>query len=506
MTDCYATRTQKIGEILFDRGLLSDEQIAVIMSSQKKSHSLFGKISVAKGFLKEKDLLLVLAELYHSPMVDMEFLFIKDETLHSLEVELAQSCVAVPFFMDNQRVKIAIADPGDVRAIDKLRSAFRNRSVAFYIAKESEILKFIEIMKYNRDSTQKDPLLLLNKIIFDAIESNASDIHFEPSENLIVRVRFRIDGVLHIVQTLDFEPWKRIQAKLKLITNLNISENRRPQSGHTRIYLAGRMVDLRISTHPDVNGENFAVRIFDLSSGVKPLRQLAFSSADLLWLKKIISFPSGIFIIAGPTGSGKTTTLYSLLQEINTPLLNIMTLEDPVEYQIEGIKQLELSEDGLLSFSDGVRSVLRQDPDIMLIGEIRDEETAATAVRASLTGRLVLTTLHAATPLEGLRRLMDLGLKMSDFLPSLIGIFSQRLVRYRIKKSKNGGAQYHDRFPLTEYIYFSDELKKKLLTDEDLAQCPVDKTFHSSAMDAIRHKLTDPEEIKRVFGDGCIQI
>jgi type IV pilus assembly protein PilB len=282
------------------------------------------------------------------------------------------------------------------------------------------------------------------------------------------------------------------------MANLNITENRRPQSGHTRIYLAGKTIDLRISTHPGIFGENFVVRIFDLSDGVASLSQLGFPQEDFLWLKRAISFPNGIFLIVGPTGSGKTTTLYSLLKEINSFSVNIMTLEDPVEYQIEGIKQLDLREEGILSFSDGVRSILRQDPDIMLIGEIRDEATAASAIRASLTGRLVMATLHASTPIEGLRRLLDLGLKLSDFVPSMIGIFSQRLARYL----EDG--EYRRRFPLTEYLYFSEELKNNLLEHEDISICKVDKTFRASAKEAIARNLTDWAEIKRIFGDADI--
>jgi type IV pilus assembly protein PilB len=283
---------------------------------------------------------------------------------------------------------------------------------------------------------------------------------------------------------------------LKIISKLDIAESRRPQSGHARIQLAGKAVDLRISTHPGNFGENVAIRIFDLSNGVKSLNELGFANDDLRWLRKVISFPSGIFLVVGPTGSGKTTTLYSLLKEISSIETNVMTLEDPIEYQIEGVKQLELKEGGLLSFADGVRSVLRQDPDVMLIGEIRDEETAAMAVRASLTGRLALATLHAPTPLDGLRRLTDFGLKLSDFIPSLIGIFSQRLVRYC--DGRKG------RFPIVEYIYFSEELKKNLVEIGDISICKARRTFQSSAERALASNLTNICEIERVLGNGDI--
>ena len=408
----------------------------------------------------------------------------------SITYETAAQCAAIPFFIGKKCVKIALADPGDLRAIDIVNRYFSHKKVDFFVAKESEILRFLEIMKCNAENIEKDPLLLLNKIIFEAVESKASDIHFEPSENL-VRIRIRVDGVLHVLKTTDLDSWLRMKSKLKLISNLNITEKRRPQSGHTRIYLAGKTIDLRISTHPGIFGEDFVIRIFDLSNGINSLLELGFSHEDFLWLKRAISFHSGIFLIVGPTGSGKTTTLYSLLKEINSSSINIMTLEDPIEYQIEGIRQLDLREEGILSFADGVRSILRQDPDVILVGEIRDEATAATAVRASLTGRLVLATLHAATPVEGIRRLMDLGLHMSDFVPSLIGIFSQRIVRRLVNDSYSG------RFPLTEYIYFSEELKKNLLEREDISICKVDKTFQDSCKKALANNFTDLKDLPR---------
>ncbi|MDR2106993.1 MAG: Flp pilus assembly complex ATPase component TadA [Holosporaceae bacterium] len=484
-----------IGEILLNRGLLTKEQISVVVKHQKKTDRLFGQVALGLGFLKEDDLLTVLSELYAAEIVSLEFVYTDKETLMSVPCDTAVACSAVPFFINEECVKIAVADPGNLRAVDAMTAYFKGKKAEFFIAKESEILRFLEIMKCNGENIEKDPLLLMNKIIFDAVEAGASDVHFEPCENL-VRVRIRVDGVLRVLQSVDPDAWMRMKSKLKLISGLNITENRRPQSGHTRIYLAGKTMDLRISVHPGIFGENFVIRIFDLSQGICSLSELGFPDEDLLWLKRVVSFPCGIFLIVGPTGSGKTTTLYSLLKEINSSSVNIMTLEDPVEYRVDGVKQLDLREEGLLSFSDGIRSILRQDPDVMLIGEIRDEATAATAVRASLTGRLVLATLHAATPTEGIRRLSDLGLKLSDFVPSLIGIFSQRLVR------RFGNNGYTGRFPLTEYIYFSEELKKTLIETGDISACRVDKSFKDSSEEALKNNFTDEKEIARVLGNA----
>ncbi len=488
---------KSIGAILLEKNLLTQEQVAVVAKTQKHSDVLFGQLAVYLGFLSEDDLLQVLSELYDIETVSLEFMYIDKKTLMSINYELACSCKAVPFFIDDNQVKIAIADAGDIKAVDALKRHFGNKNIKLFLAKESEILYFSEIIKCNAKCMDDDPLFILNKTIFDALNNKASDIHFEPMEK-IVRIRMRVDGVLNFYKNLDAEAWQRIQSKLKLIANLNITENRRPQSGHTRIYLGGKTVDLRISTHPNIFGESFVIRIFDLSAGIKSLSELGFSFDDFNWLKKVTSFPNGIFLIVGPTGAGKTTTLYSILKEINSPSINIMTLEDPIEYQIEGIRQLDLREEGILSFANGVKSILRQDPDVMLIGEIRDEATALGAIRASLTGRLVLATLHAATPIEGIRRLVDLGLKISDFIPSIIGVFSQRLVRYL----KNG--RYEGRFPITEYLFFSDDIKHKLLNGGSIYDCKPNKDFKTSASEAIKNGLTDLKEINRVLGNADI--
>ena len=488
---------KSIGNVFIDKHLLTKEQVGMILRAQKKENNyLFGQLAVKLGFINEDDLLQVLSEIYAIKSVKMEFLYIPQTTLDLLDKEIAISTLAVPFYSDNRIVKVAISDPGNIRNIDKIIAACKNKKVEFCVAKESEILRFLELIKCNSDDNVKnDPLFLLNKIIFEAIEAKASDIHFEPSENFI-GVRFRIDGILKEITQINFDSWSRIKSKIKIISKMDITENRRAQNGHARIYIAGKTIDLRVATVCGSFGENITIRIFDLSSGIKNLVELGFAKKDFLWLKNIISHPYGIFLIVGPTGSGKTTTLYSLVNEIKSPYINIITLEDPIEYQIEGIRQLELREDGLMSFADGIKAILRHDPDVMLVGEIRDEETAATAIRASLTGRLVLATLHASTPSDALRRLVDLGLKLSDFIPSLLGIFSQRLVRYT-----NGNS---GRFPVTEYMSFSEELKKNLLLTNDVTTCLPTQTFTQSAKQAIDNNLTNKKEIGKIFGNAFI--
>jgi len=485
-----AMTTAKIGAILSEQGVLTEDQISVINSN--KTDALFGQKAVDLGFISEDVLLSALSQIYQIEVVNLEFLYIQKEVLNLLPTTIAVSCQAISFFATPFLVKVAVTDPGDIISIDKIREALPNRKVLFYLAKKSEILHFLESMKNFSLEYENDPLLFLNKIIFEAVEQKSSDIHFETQEKYI-RIRFRIDGVLSTKYQLECKLWEKIRTRLKLISSLDITENRRPQSGHTRIYVGGKTVDLRISTHLGIFGENMVLRIFDLSFGIKSLSELNFSYDDFCWLKNIVSAPHGIFLIVGPTGAGKTTTLYALLKEMDSSNLNIMTLEDPVEYQIEGIRQLDLQDEGILSFADGIKSILRQDPDVILIGEIRDESTAAMAIRASLTGRLVIATLHSASPYEALKRLQDLNLRLSDFLPSLLGCFSQRLVRY-----KNGN-NYQGRFPITEYIAFTDSIKKSLLQDPEYFV--LNRSFKESATIAIHEQLTDIDEIKRVLGN-----
>ncbi|MDR1361585.1 MAG: Flp pilus assembly complex ATPase component TadA [Holosporaceae bacterium] len=489
---------QCLGNILVQKGLLTQKQVEVVLNSQKTRPLLFGQLAVQHKFLGEDDLLQILAKLYSMDSITLEFACVDAAVLGLIDHETALSCLALPFFRKGNHLKIAMADPGDLKALDKIKAIFKNMKTEFFLAKESEILRFIEILRNgSNDIDDNNPLLLLNKIIFDALESGASDIHFEPLETH-VRVRSRIDGLLQQQTSLSFDSWSRIKAKLKLTGKLDITDRHHPQSGHAKISLGGKSVDLRISTHIDKSEESIAIRILDASSGIKSLEELEFPPEDLLWLKKVISFHCGIFLIAGPTGSGKTTTLYSLLKEIDDTSIHIMTLEDPIEYQMDGINQMELRENGLLSFADGVRSILRQDPDVVFIGEIRDEETAHIALRASLTGRLVLASIHASTPLEGIRRLVNLNLKLSDIVPSLIGIFSQRLVR-KIDGGSGTDKKYAGRFPLTEYIYFSEEKKKLLLASGDIYDLQLDKTFAKSSAEAIRRSLTDICEVERVI-------
>lgn len=399
------------------------------------------------------------------------------------------------------KIKIAIANPFNVKTLDNIKKIYNFCDIEFFLTTKSNILDIIELFEHEQQLEKnflppQDPIIFFRNLIFDAIEKDVSDIHIEPEESL-TRIRIRIDGVLQIYSMIANDFNIRLQNRLKLISDLSLTEKRRPQSGSTRINVNDKLIDLRISTHPDICGENFVIRILNHSNGIKNIDTLGFKVKDVAWLKQKIKMPHGIFLIVGPTGVGKTTTLYSLLQTINNETINIMTLEDPVECRISGIKQLDLKEEGMLSFSDGIKSILRQDPDVLLIGEIRDEKTAASALRASLTGRLVLSTLHSPTPISALQRIKDLNIDVYEFLPQIVGIFSQRLVRMKKKNEKN----YEGRFPIVEYLEINERIKKRFIENIFPAKEDLMESFVNCAKNALEDGTTDADEIERILGE-----
>ena len=269
---------------------------------------------------------------------------------------------------------------------------------------------------------------LTDALLADAVGRNASDIHFEP-EAQFLRVRYRIDGVLRAVRSLAKAHWMAILVRLKVMSGMNIAETRAPQDGRVSLSLFGRQIDFRAASHPTIHGENFVLRILDRKSGIVGLDKLGMTEVQLTLLERMLERPEGILLVTGPTGSGKTTTLYSILSHLNNDAVNIMTLEDPVEYPLELTRQTSIAETIKLDFSNGIRSLMRQDPDIILVGEIRDHDTAEMALRAAMTGHQVFSTLHTNSAIGSIARLHDLGIIEEMFASNLIGIIAQRLVR-----------------------------------------------------------------------------
>ena len=375
------------------------------------------------------------------------------EALALLDKETAVRHQVLPILVDEDEIYVAMSDPYDVVALDTLKkflpknlqlkqmvttSAILSDAIdaAYgYASSIKDILDELEEGKEQKDVASLDeseafahPIVrLVNALVFDAVKIGASDLHFEPEDNF-VRLRYRLDGVLFTAQILHKQHWSGISQRLKIMSEMNIADKLTPQDGRFHMNIGGREADFRVSSLPTVHGENIVLRVLDKSASIMPLDALGFSDYNMDLIKKATSKPEGIIIVTGPTGSGKTTSLYSMLNEINDVEVNIQTLEDPVEYSLPMIRQTHVRE-GILEFADGIKALLRQDPDIIFIGEIRDQTTAEMALKASMTGHQVFTSLHTNDSFGALPRLLDLGMKPGMLAGAIIAVFAQRLAR-----------------------------------------------------------------------------
>jgi type II secretory ATPase GspE/PulE/Tfp pilus assembly ATPase PilB-like protein len=359
-----------------------------------------------------------------------------------------------PVALDRQMKKfiVALADTNNIVAIDQLRAHLKGdveielrlagdseieRAVEHYYGHEFSIdgiLREIETGEVDYatitegDEYSQPVVRLISALLADAVERAASDIHFEPEQNFL-RIRYRIDGVLRQIRSLHKTYWPAMAVRLKVMAKMNIAETRAPQDGRISATMSGRVVDFRVASLPTTHGENIVLRILDRQKGIVPLDKLGLEDATLDLLKRMIARPEGIILVTGPTGSGKTTTLYSIMNHINSDGINIMTLEDPVEYPMTLIRQTSVSEAAKLDFANGVRALMRQDPDAILVGEIRDKDTAEMAFRAAMTGHQVYSTLHTNSAVGAFPRLLDIGIVPDVMSGNIIGVIAQRLVR-----------------------------------------------------------------------------
>lgn len=451
--DTAPPKVMRLGEKLLALGLISPDQLRIALTEQKQVKKLIGALLVDMGFITESALGEVLAESSGAEKFDAKSTMLDSAVVRRIPKEIAARHKVIPVSYENDKLQLAMADVYNLLAIDQVRRHMpRNTKIVPTYCTESEILTLIdqyydyevsvdgilaEIETGIRENTNKfdgklegyvNPTVrLVNALLIDAIKGGASDIHFEP-EGSFLRLRYRIDG--HMVQIRSFhrDYWSAMLVRVKIMAGMNIAETRNPQDGRINFTVLGREVDFRVATQPTVHGENVVMRLLDRTALV-PLDKLGFSEHNSTVLKKMLKRPEGIIIVTGPTGSGKTTTLYSVLNYINGIDTNIMTLEDPVEYQLPLIRQSNVREGTGLDFSTGIRSLMRQDPDIIFIGEVRDEETALMAMRAALTGHQVFTTLHTNDALGAIPRLGDIGVPPHLLAGSLIGCVAQRLVR-----------------------------------------------------------------------------
>ena len=462
-------KTKNIGEILLDYNLISKEQLAKGIEEQKKSEKRLGEALVDLGFVSEEKLARALSAQLGIPYTDLNSVVVEPEAIDLFKERVARKNLAIPLSVDKRFITVAMADPLDFEAIHDISFA-TNREVRPTVAPPKEIKAAIRryyhlsqplekiIGEIRTDSIEVIPteeagsdaegieeaartsgsppiIRLVNSIVIHAVRNRASDIHFEPREKS-VRVRERVDGLL----TEAFEFPKLVQgavtSRVKIMATMDISEKKIPQDGRIRVKVEGRDLDLRVSTLPTNFGEKITIRVLD--SGATPLQldDLGPTKEDYMRIRSIIERPQGIVLITGPTGSGKTTTLYSMINHIKTDAINIIALEDPIEYELKGINQVGINEKTGLTFPFALRAVLRQDPDVIMVGEMRDMETAKIAIEASLTGHLVFSTLHTNTAVAAMTRLKNLGISPYLIASSLNGVIGQRLVRKICEKCK----------------------------------------------------------------------
>lgn len=456
------------------------------------------------------------------PFIDLRSLSTTAAAKHRMPILPLQLCTdhcAFPFEQNETTLSIAMHDPEDIKAVDTLRYYINQTyphlsHIHFFHADQKQIQAHLATLLPKSTVESCDtPLVLLEHIIEDAAQQDASDIHFQPDERDIT-VRFRIDGVLETICVIHPSKWPQMLNRLKVCAHLDIAESRRPQSGHFLKSIHNRNIDIRVSTHPTLYGENIVLRLLNREKRVLTLDELGFPTNVAAELRRITKAPQGLIVLTGPTGAGKTTTLYAMLSTIDSLTRNVMTLEAPIESVLPGIRQTEIRDHHLLTYGDGIRSLLRQDPDVILIGEIRDEETASMALRAVLTGHLVLSTLHTQDVLGVPGRLIDLGLSSVLLAGSLQAVIAQRLVRklcqicFGDQKSTcesctNG---YKGRTIVMEHLTFDEEFNDIITKGgdrSDLSKLRTQRKFPTlwdHGKELVKNRITTTEELTRVLG------
>ena len=447
---------KRLGDILLDAGKIQLAQLNRALETHRKTKRRLGEVLVSEGLITEGEIADVLAQQLSLERVDLDKTFVQQDIARSIPKEVAQKYLAIPIYIRDDKLVVAMSDPLNMFAIDdicfitqkKIQPAVATkeqieRAIEIYYSKQATDLAIEELKReYTSaaaetqrqeleltDDVQAAPAVrLTNSIINQAIATSASDIHLEPFENYVT-VRYRVDGVLFESNRIPQNLYSAVSTRIKIMAGMNIAEKRLPQDGRIELEIKGRAYDFRVSTLPTVFGEKIVIRVLDRTTFDFTRDKLGFTEHENKLMDKIVRMPYGIVLLTGPTGSGKTTTLYSMLSEVNTPDKNIVTIEDPVEYMLAGINQVQVNVKSGLTFAAGLRSILRQDPDIIMIGEIRDEETAQIAVRAAITGHLVLSTLHTNDAPGAITRLVDMGVEPYLAADAIVAVIAQRLVR-----------------------------------------------------------------------------
>ncbi len=540
----------RIGERLVARKLITQDELQQALELQKERPDKLGKILIDLGFVAQRDLMAELSAQLSVPLVTLEEGPATAPEIEKLSPRFLRQSKAFPYSFDGGALTLAMADPLDFEVLTAVSSSTGLR-VTPALALESEIAEALEKhfsegaraegeqefgdedaaqdLEHLRDMASEAPVIrLVNAMIADAVEKRASDIHIEPFEKDF-RIRFRIDGVLQNQEAPPKEMKAAVISRLKLMAKLNIAERRLPQDGRIKIRTAGREVDLRVSTLPTLYGESVVMRILDRSAtDFYDLMRLGFDDHMLRRMEYFTELPHGIFLVTGPTGSGKSTTLYSALKRINKSDRKIITIEDPVEYQMDGINQIHVNPTIGLTFSAGLRHIVRQDPDVIMVGEIRDRETADIAIRASLTGHFVYSTLHTNDAPSAITRLTDMGVENYLLTSSITAVLAQRLVRRICPQCKEPagesiahdgervpafrgrgcehcfGTGYKGRVGIFELMQMNEDLRRLIMRNEDAsvlteaARQHGMKSLREDGWAKVANGTTTPEEVIRV--------
>lgn len=553
----------KIGEALIAQDLITRQELDTALKEQEKTTERLGDIVLKMGFVTPEAMAPFLATYFHLPFVRIKDIYkeIKPEAVSLIPIELARRFTLLPVALDADSLTVAMFDPLDILAVDtiRLKTGFKIKRV---VASEKEIAEAIEYcylqlprMRENiddfielearqekkEDYSEKlhfeasDPPVVkyVHSLIVQAASSNASDIHLQPKQER-VELRFRIDGVLYDIDPPPKSMVAAITTRIKILAGLDISERRLPQDGRFKIKVGANEIDIRTSCFPTIYGESIVMRLLDTSSQLLGLEQLGFSKEDVEKYRHFIHLPYGLILVTGPTGSGKTTTLYTSLNEIKSSEKNIITLEDPVEYRLPFIQQSQVNPDIGFDFARGLRSILRQDPDIVMVGEIRDRETAEIAIHASLTGHLVFSTLHTNDASGAVVRLINMGVEPFLITSSLLAVLAQRLVRCicpACRRESNAGKKvleglsldkesiafykgegckkclqsgYRGRTAIFELLTVDDKIRNLVLSRASaeeikrLARGGGMKTLRESGIEKLKKGITTPDEVLRV--------
>ena len=444
---------KRLGDILVESGFLNASELAEALSTQKETGKRLGEVIVESGLMTEFDILRAVSSQYDYPIIDLTSIEVDPKATALLTQKFCEENVVLPIGFDDDKLVVAIDDPMNITIEDELQFQ-TGYQITMMLATHSSIMDAVKV-NYGKESAAKAaeelgqdlageeidensdiaeavnsaPVVkLVNSMIDYAIRAGSSDIHIEPMEDR-VRVRIRIDGVMQEIMSNPLSARDAIITRIKILGGMNIAEKRIPQDGRITTEINGEEVDMRVSILPTVTGEKTVIRILAKNDANLNRKYLGISDRNNEMIDKMIKIPQGIVLISGPTGSGKTTTLYTLLSEKNTDEVNIITVEDPVEIRIPGLNQVQVNAKAGMTFASGLRSILRQDPDIILVGEIRDGETAEIAMRAAITGHLVFSTIHTNDAVSSINRLIDMGLEPYMVSSALVGVVSQRLVR-----------------------------------------------------------------------------